>query len=137
MNYRNVLALVAASVLVTIPAFASDPAPGSEPQAAAQEVKGDVRAAAQAWELIEGGALVIDVRTPEEFGEGHIEGALNIPYTETAALAEAIGPDKERPVVLYCRSGRRSGVALKQLEGLGFSKLFNGTGYTALEATRP
>jgi len=98
---------------------------------------GDEAVAKQAWPMIENGALLIDVRTAEEFTDGHIDKALNIPYENVDALVKAIGNDKTRPVVLYCRSGHRAGIALKELEGLGYTGVFNATGYEAMKATKP
>lgn len=100
-------------------------------------LRGDTEAAQQAWTMIEDGALVIDVRSPGEYASGHLEGALNIPYDQTEALMEAIGEDRSRPVVMYCGSGRRVGVAIEALEARGYDTLFNASGLDALEATRP
>ena len=72
------------------------------------EVLGDVAAAAKGWEMIENGALLIDVRSKEEYAEGHIEGSTLIPHTEFDQIVQLIGVDRDRPVVLYCRSGRRA-----------------------------
>ena len=98
---------------------------------------GDPEAARQAWPMIEQGALLIDVRTTEEFEQGHVEGALNIPYQEIDKLMSAIGTDKTRPVVVYCRSGNRSGKAKVVLETKGYTNIFNATGYGALKETKP
>lgn len=98
---------------------------------------GDPEAAKQAWPMIEQGALLIDVRTTEEFAQGHVDGALNIPYQETDKLMSAIGTDKTRPVVVYCRSGNRSGKAMVALETKGYTNIFNATGYEALKETKP
>jgi phage shock protein E len=98
---------------------------------------GDPEAARQAWPMIEQGALLIDVRTTEEFEQGHVEGALNIPYQEIDKLMSAIGTDKTRPVVVYCRSGNRSGKAKVVLETKGYTNIFNATGYEALKETKP
>ena len=103
----------------------------------AAQVSGDVAAAAEAWKLIQDGALLVDVRSAEEFAQGSIEGAINIPHSETEALANLIGSDKQRPVVFFCRSGRRVGVAQAELGALGYSNIFNATGYEALRATKP
>jgi rhodanese-related sulfurtransferase len=67
--------------------------------------------------------LIVDVRTPEEFAAGHVPGAINIPYDQMPALAAEIVTHKEQAVVLYCRSGRRSGLAAMTLVELGFSDL--------------
>jgi phage shock protein E len=98
---------------------------------------GDPVQAKQAWSMIDNGALLLDVRTKEEFAAGHLEGALNISWDDTNALAEAIGGDPERPVVVYCRSGNRSGKAKKALNKQGYNHIFNGTGLEALKATKP
>ena len=104
---------------------------------AALAVKGDTKQAEAGWALIQSGALLVDVRTPEEYAGGHIEGAVNVPYTETDKLASAIGEDKDRSVVVYCGSGRRAGKAKTALEALGYTHIFNATGYEALLATAP
>lgn len=98
---------------------------------------GNPAQAKQAWTMIEDGALLIDVRTKQEFDAGHLEGAVNIDWQDTNALANAIGDDPERPVVVYCRSGNRSGKAKKVLDQKGYNHIFNGTGFEALKATRP
>lgn len=77
-----------------------------------------------ARQLIDGGARVVDVRTPREFAAGHVPGALNIPFDELGRRAGELG-DPAAPVVLYCRSGRRSGIAAKTLHGLGFEKVYD------------
>jgi len=92
---------------------------------------------AKAWQMMDNGALVIDVRTPEEYAKGHIEGAPNIPHEKIADLIQEIGPDKSREVVLYCRSGHRAGVAQEALAKAGYSNVFNGLGLRTLQSTRP
>ncbi len=98
---------------------------------------GDPEAAKQAWPMIQSGALVIDVRTKEEFADGHLDGALNIEWDQFDALIAAIGDDRQREVVLYCRSGNRSGKSLTELQSRGYTHLFNATGYETLLATKP
>ncbi len=98
---------------------------------------GNSEAAKQAWPMIEQGALLIDVRTAGEFTQGHIDGALNIPWEQTENLMAAIGTDKQRPVIVYCRSGNRSGKAKAKLDSLGYTNVFNAMGYEALQAGKP
>ena len=98
---------------------------------------GDPEAAKQAWPMIENGALVIDVRSAEEFAGGHLDGAIRIDWDDTAALIKAIGNDKQRPVVFYCRSGNRAGKAIAQLKLGGYTNIFNATGLGALKETKP
>lgn len=91
----------------------------------------------RAAELISQGAMIIDLRTPEEVEAGTIAGALTIPHDETDRLKAVIGRDRKQPIVLYCGSGRRVGIALETLDeaGYGSSNLVNGGGYDALSRT--
>jgi len=98
---------------------------------------GDPEAARQAWPMIESGALLVDVRSQKEFAEGHLDGAVNIEWDQTDALAAAIGADKQRQVVFYCRSGNRAGKSITALEAMGYTHIFNATGLEALQETRP
>ena len=64
--------------------------------------------------------VLLDVRTQEEFDAGHIASAILLPYDEIAFTAATVLPDKEKEIVLYCRSGRRSAIAKKALVELGY-----------------
>ena len=66
---------------------------------------------------------LIDVRTPEEFAAGHIEGAKNIDFKAADFQKKFAEFSKEEPVYLYCRSGNRSGKAAKELAKLGFQNI--------------
>ena len=71
--------------------------------------------------------LIIDVREPSEFAEGHVEGAVNIPPAELMAGAPQLqSVPKETPIVLYCKSGSRSNVSMHILRQLGYTNLTNG-----------
>lgn len=98
---------------------------------------GDPEAARQAWPMIENGALLIDVRSEEEFKAGHLDGAINISWDKTDALIAAIGSDKQRQVVFYCRSGHRAGKSIDELKTKGYANIFNATGLEALIETKP
>ena len=74
----------------------------------------------------------IDVRSPEEFNEGHLQGAVNVPHEQIASQIARISPDKKAPVNLYCRSGRRAEVALQELKKLGYTNVTNHGGYQDL-----
>ena len=65
--------------------------------------------------------FVLDVRSHEEFAAGHVPGAVNIPHDEVAARIAEV--PKDRPVVLYCRSGRRAGMAAQELAERGYARL--------------
>ena len=83
------------------------------------------------------GALLIDVRSEEEFSQGHLEGAIHIEWDQTDALMQAIGMDTRRQVVFYCRTGNRAGKSIRVLESKGYTNIFNATGLGALQATKP
>jgi len=67
----------------------------------------------------------IDVRTAEEYNAGHVSGAVNIPYTEIAARIGEVTENKDTPIYVYCRSGRRSGIARETLIAEGFTQVTN------------
>ena len=70
----------------------------------------------------EDNAVLLDVRTDEEFSEGHIEGSLNLPIGEIDRAATVI-PDKSVPIYVYCRSGNRSARAAAYLKRNGYTKV--------------
>lgn len=65
--------------------------------------------------------LILDVRTFEEFRSGYIPGARLTPYDELASIFKE--PDKTRPIVVYCRTGRRSSIAMDTLKAMGYLNL--------------
>ena len=67
--------------------------------------------------------IILDVRTPEEYAQGHIPGAVLIPDTEIELLAEKELPDKDQLLLVYCRSGRRSKLASEALVKLGYTNI--------------
>ncbi len=98
---------------------------------------GDPEKAKLAWPMIQGGALLVDVRSEKEFADGHLDGAINIEWDQTDALVTAIGDNKQRQVVFYCRSGNRVGKSIAVLETQGYTNIFNATGLEALLETKP
>ena len=67
--------------------------------------------------------IVLDTREQDEFDEGHIPGAILIPYTEIDNKAEEMLPDKDKLILVYCRSGRRSKIAAESLAKLGYTNV--------------
>ena len=67
--------------------------------------------------------IILDVRRPDEYAEGHIPGAINVPNEEigTAEISEL--PDKAQMILVYCRSGRRSKEASEKLVKLGYTNI--------------
>ena len=71
--------------------------------------------------------VIIDVREPYEYQEDHVEGALNIPPAKLLAGAKELdGIPKDTELILYCKTGSRSNVAIHILTGLGYTHLING-----------
>ncbi len=69
------------------------------------------------------GYIILDTRTQEEYDEGHIPGAILIPYDEITEKAEGILTDKDQLILVYCRSGRRSKIAAADLVKLGHTNI--------------
>ena len=91
---------------------------------------------AQAKQLIAQGATVLDVRTPDEFKDGHLPQATNVPIQgfDLAAVDKLVAGDKTRPVVVYCAKGGRAQKAKDQLDAAGYTHVVNGGGYGDLTA---
>lgn len=73
-------------------------------------------------------AIVIDVRTPEEYEEGHLEGALNLNWYDESFVQQLEGIDKDQKVYVYCKVGGRSASAAQLLDSLGYKKVIDLTG---------
>lgn len=113
------IVFLAAAILFSLPACGGRAAEGSEENTyrsiTTQEAK-DVMDS-------ETGYLILDVRTQEEYEEGHIMGAVLIPDYEIAERAEKELPDKEQLILVYCRSGRRSKGASAELASMGYKNV--------------
>ena len=80
--------------------------------------------------LIKGGAQIVDVRSREEYRAGHLKGSVNIPLPSLTAQLDKISKDK--PVIVCCASGMRSGSAKTVLQSKGY-RVYNGGGWASLE----
>lgn len=67
--------------------------------------------------------VLVDVRSPEEFAEGHVPGAVNLPHDAVTDYLHLLQGQQQRHLVLYCRSGRRAGLAAAQLQQQGFQQI--------------
>ena len=115
---KKLFTAVLSAAAITVPFFASaNTAPQTE-QSAVQPEK-----AKGVW---------IDVRSAEEFNAGHLQDAVNIPHDQILARIQAVSPDKNAPVNLYCRSGRRAETALNELKNAGYTNVTNHGGYEDL-----
>lgn len=106
---------VSAMASASSPSVSSTPPPASAALSTTKRVSG-----AEARALVAKGALLVDVRTPGEFQADGIEGAINISHDQIEVRAAELGP-KERPLVVFCHSGRRSGMAARALSRMGYA----------------
>jgi rhodanese-related sulfurtransferase len=83
-------------------------------------------------DLIRQGAIVVDVRTVSEFKSGHIKGSQNVTIDSITAGKHPL-KDKQKPLILCCRSGMRSAAAMSALQRQGFAQVYNGGGWQALQ----
>jgi rhodanese-related sulfurtransferase len=119
------LAILALVAVLTVAACGSD---GAGDRSGAYTVTPD-----EAVALIEEGErTVIDVRTPAEFDQAHIVGALNIDVDGADFEARIAELDPDEPVLLYCRSGNRSAVAAGQMEEIGIKDIADAGGLADL-----
>lgn len=79
----------------------------------------------------------IDVRTPEEYAGGFYLSAINIPHEIIANKIAEVTADKDADIRVYCRTGRRSGVAMDVLKKMGYTKVINEGGYEDLLKRKP
>ena len=78
-----------------------------------------------ATEYLRNGAIIVDVRNPNEFEAGHLMRAQNMPLDRIEMLATSMVRDKNKPLLLHCSTGMRSSMAKKKLEALGYTNVFN------------
>ena len=88
----------------------------------------------EARDLVAQGAQLVDVRSPQEYRRNALPGSVNIPLPVIQQALKQL--DKKTPVLLYCNSGQRSGVAKHLLEACGFSLVHNLGSYCQLDADR-
>ena len=69
--------------------------------------------------------IIVDIRTPQEFADGHIEGAINLNVFDKAFITKIAEFDKTKPIFMYCRSGNRTSSASKKIANLGFEKVYD------------
>ena len=81
-------------------------------------------------ELVHSGAMIVDVRTPSEYSQGHIQGSVNIPLQKLDKSIAQIS--KDTTIITCCASGMRSATAKSILLSAGFNKVYNGGGWLSL-----
>lgn len=79
----------------------------------------------QLEKMLEQGSILLDVRSPQEFEEGHLEKAISLPEYEIEEKANDILPNKQQHIIVYCSTGHRSQKAKKTLQKLGYQKVYD------------
>lgn len=79
----------------------------------------------QLEKIVNKGAVLVDVRSLQEYNEGHLENAISLPEYEIKNKAEKVLLDKTQTIIVYCTSGYRSEKAKKKLEKLGYKTIYN------------
>jgi len=128
MNRLFPILLLVLFTALTIGGFADDAQPSLRKKAAAMKEKEKKEAAKE---------IIIDVRNENEFADGHLDKALNIPVQVIAEKIAAAVPDKKAKIMVYCRSGNRSGKAKTILTELGYTDVTNGGAFDELRKKRP
>ena len=129
MNKFLMLVLLAIALIAFVlftTGCASQPAakPGTPAATANAGTYQKITAAAVKERLDKGEKLIIvDVRTQEEYASGHIAKSLLLPYDEIGQKASALLPDKTAAIIVYCRTGRRSEIAAKELLSMGYTNV--------------
>lgn len=128
-TFRSAALLTAWSLALPAVGHAADPAPAAAASAPASTVAvAEISAAAlrERQASKDAAPYVLDVRSAEEYATGHVPGAVNVPHDQVAARIAELPKDRE--IVLYCRSGRRAGLAAEVLAANGFKSLAHLTG---------
>lgn len=133
----RVLAVVGVVLVLACTSQEEQPQQTYEPAAAPGAVESQTAPASAESQIAAAAGdsvLYLDVRTPEEYRTGHVEGAVLLPYDQMEQRWQELAEWRDRPVVVYCRSGRRSGIAIDVLRANGFSNLTNGVNVEQMAA---
>lgn len=111
-------------VLSIITTGCSQPTEVQKEVGESMKIKIDAKTAKSMMET-ESDFIILDVRTQEEYNEGHIANAVLLPNDQIGDKASDVLPDKDQMILIYCRSGNRSGQALEKLAELGYTQLYD------------
>jgi rhodanese-related sulfurtransferase len=130
----RVLRLLLLALLAFGPVALAGCSSEAEPAAGTTESNAQVRVVdtTEARALIDAGAQIIDVRTPEEFDAGHLTGAVNVDVQAADFHERMQGLEKTGSYVVYCRSGSRAGAAADMMLDMGFTDVVNAGGFDSL-----
>jgi rhodanese-related sulfurtransferase len=123
---NRIAPLIASVLLAAGAACAQDPSAAPKvthvaPPAAAELLKESAKKPADSPDRV----TVLDIRTPEEFAGGHLEGAKNIDFKSDGFAAALAKLDRDKPYLVHCQSGRRSTNSLKTFAELGFTRVYH------------
>ncbi len=125
--------LIILSSVLFLSACSTQPPAEAQPSVVAEEEKiAEYReiSGEEAAEMMTGDVIILDVRTQEEFDEGHIENAILLPHDQIKELAPELLPDKDATILVYCRTGGRSNSASNALVELGYTGVYDFGGIT-------
>ena len=130
MQIRRFAPLALAGALLLTPALAacgSSTEAAPAPTTSASQPAAPVRVGVAEWIPVaqSPGTVIVDVRSPEEFNSGHVQGALNIPVESPDFAAQVSALDPAATYAIYCRSGNRSAVATAQMGSMGYLHLYD------------
>mmetsp|Transcript_35055 Transcript_35055/g.72042 ORF Transcript_35055/g.72042 Transcript_35055/m.72042 type:complete len:177 (-) Transcript_35055:109-639(-) len=123
--------------LTFVPA-ASTPAlrsPGAHPVRVVRHARGGEGEGDVVEQLLKPGVVLLDVRTEEEYMDGHVPGSVNIPHTEIKYRKNQLPPDTDTPMVVFCARGIRAQMAQDVLRSLGYTDVVNGMTWQAVQET--
>lgn len=120
MKYTFKMVLISTLLAVATGAQAH----GKAPEQSVQKTASKTPARAQ--------GIWIDVRSAEEYAQGHLKDAVNVPHDQIAQRIAELESNKNAPINLYCRSGRRAELALQELKKMGYTHVVNHGGYEDL-----
>jgi|SRR3989344_4075925 len=125
-SVKTILSLIAAGAIILVAVISSGNNVNNVPNTAAPALAGAVQNSAENLpvsdfkeKISDGEVIVIDVRTPEEYESGHLKGALNLDFYDSAFPTNLEKLDKTKRYAIYCRSGNRSGKALQMMKERG------------------
>lgn len=122
MKQKTVVVLLLMMILIITLAGCSSENTSTDPDNSYQKISSE-----EAKKMMDedSSIIILDVRTPEEFKSGHIQGAVNIAQTEIAVIIKTAIPDKSATILVYCQSGNRSALASKELIELGYLNIYD------------
>ncbi len=125
MQFRTSKIKIILLILSLILVLAGCSSTGNDAQTETQASPQKITAEEAKAMIDQGDVIILDVRTQQEFEEGHIQDSILLPNDQILVKAESMRADKEATILVYCRSGNRSAQASKDLVKLGYTKVYD------------